>query len=142
MFFIPTALPWENPSIHQKKNKNLRGFPQKKTPQKNYLSTIHRFNFQTKHSNIFKNFPSNTALKHFKNRANVEAGYRLKLHEDQKVMETQPIYLSCDKSKSTTPCSSPDHQLPNNVPDSYDANTQLIASKHEQMCASGNTNLQ
>ena len=56
--------------------------------------------------------------------------------EDQG-METQPIYLSSDESDIDSPSSSPIPQLPNNVPDTYSAITQLIAAQHEQMSLSG-----
>ena len=52
-------------------------------------------------------------------------------------METQPIYLSSDKSEIDSLSSSPIPQLPNNVPDTYSAITQLIAAQHEQMALSG-----
>ena len=51
-------------------------------------------------------------------------------------METQPIYLSSDESEIDSPCSSPLPQLPNNVPDTYSAITQLIAAQHKQMSLS------
>ena len=51
--------------------------------------------------------------------------------------ETQPIYLSSDESEIDSPCSSPTPQLPNNVPDTYSAITQLIAAQHKQMSMSG-----
>ena len=57
-------------------------------------------------------------------------------------METQPIYLSGDESDIDSPCSSPIPQLPNNVPDTYSAITQLIAAQHEQMSMSGTSALQ
>ena len=53
-------------------------------------------------------------------------------------METQPIPVSSDESEIASPCSSPIPQLPNNVPDTYSAITQLIAAQHEQMSSSGN----
>ena len=52
-------------------------------------------------------------------------------------METQPIYLSSDESEIDSLCSSPIPQLPNNVPDTYSAITQVIAAQHEQMSVSG-----
>ena len=52
-------------------------------------------------------------------------------------METQPIYLSSDESEIDSPSSSPIPQLPNNVPDTYSAITQLRAAQHEQMSLSG-----
>ena len=63
------------------------------------------------------------------------------IDEDQE-METQPIYLSSDESEIVSPCSSPIPQLPNNVPDTYSAITQLKATQHEQMSSSGNFALQ
>ena len=56
--------------------------------------------------------------------------------EDQE-MEMQHIYLSNDESDIDSPCSSPIPQLPNNVPDTYSAITQLITAQHEQMSLSG-----
>ena len=52
--------------------------------------------------------------------------------EDRK-METQPIYLSSDESETASPCASPIPQLPNIVPDTYSAIPQLIAAQREQM---------
>ena len=57
-------------------------------------------------------------------------------------METQPIYLSSDESEINSPSSSPIPQLPNNVPDTYSAITQLKAAQHEQMSLSGTSALQ
>ena len=53
------------------------------------------------------------------------------IDEDQE-METQPIHLSSDESEIDPFCSSPIPQLPNNVPDTYSAITQLTAAQHEQ----------
>ena len=61
--------------------------------------------------------------------------------EDQE-METQPIYLSSDESEIDAPSSPPVPQLPNNVPNTYSAITQLIAAQHEQMSLSGTPALQ
>ena len=61
--------------------------------------------------------------------------------EDQE-MKIQPNYLSSDESEIASPCSSPTPQLPNNVPDTYSAITQLIAAQHEQMLLSGTSALQ
>ena len=63
------------------------------------------------------------------------------IDEDQE-METQPIHLSSDKSEIASPCKSPTPEVPNNVPDTYSAITQLIAAQHEQMSSSGNFSLQ
>ena len=60
---------------------------------------------------------------------------------DQEI-EAQPIYLSSDESELALPCSSHIPQLPNNVPDTYSAITQLIAAQHEQMPLSGTSALQ
>ena len=57
--------------------------------------------------------------------------------EENQEMETKPIYLSSDESKIDSLCSSPIPQLPNNVPVTYSAITQLIAVQHEQMSLSG-----
>ena len=63
------------------------------------------------------------------------------IDEDQE-METQAIYLSSEESEIASPCSSPLPKLPNNIPDTYSAITQLIAAQHEQMLSSGNSALQ
>ena len=65
-----------------------------------------------------------------------EINSQFDFNEDQE-METQPIFLSSDESEIDSPCSSPIPQLPNNVPDTYNAITQLIAVQHEQMSLSG-----
>ena len=52
-------------------------------------------------------------------------------------METQPIYLSSDESEIDSISSAPIPQLPNSVPDTYSAITQLKAAQHEQMSLSG-----
>ena len=57
--------------------------------------------------------------------------------DEEREMETQPIYLSNDESEIASPCSSPIPQLPNNVHDTYNAITQLIAAQLEQMSLSG-----
>ena len=57
--------------------------------------------------------------------------------DENQEMETQPIFLSSDESEIDSPCSSPIPQLPNNVPDTYSAITQLIAAHYEQMSLSG-----
>ena len=62
--------------------------------------------------------------------------------DENQEMETQPIYLSSDESEIDSPFSSPIPQLPNNVPDTYSAITQLIAAQHEQMSLSGTSALQ
>ena len=62
--------------------------------------------------------------------------------DENQEMETKPIYLSSDESEIDSPSSSPIPQLPNNVPDTYSAITQLIAAQHEQMSLSGTSALQ
>ena len=57
--------------------------------------------------------------------------------DENQEMETQPIFLSSDESEIDSPCSSPIPQLPNNVPDTYSAITQLISAHHEQISLSG-----
>ena len=52
-------------------------------------------------------------------------------------MEAQSIYLSSDDSEIDSLCSSPIPQLPNNVPDTCSAITQLIAAHRQQMSLSG-----
>ena len=56
--------------------------------------------------------------------------------DENQEMETQPIYLSSDESEIDPLCSSPIPQLPNNVPDTNSAITQLIAAQYEQMSLS------
>ena len=65
-----------------------------------------------------------------------EINSQFNFDEDQE-METKPIYLSSDESEIDSPSSPPIPQLPNNVPDTYSAITQLIAAQHEQMSLSG-----
>ena len=84
--------------------------------------------------------PQTTALQYFKKKAMTEMNPQLTIDEDQE-METQPIYLSSDESEIDSPCSSPILQLPNNVPDTYSAITQIIAAQHEQMSVSGTSAL-
>ena len=59
-----------------------------------------------------------------------EMNSQFNFDEDQE-METQPIYLSSDESEIFSPSSSPIPQIPNNLPDTYSAITQLIAAQHE-----------
>ena len=70
-----------------------------------------------------------------------EINFQFNFNEDQE-METQPIFLSSDESENDSPSSSPIPQLPNNIPDTYSAITQLIAAQHEQMSLSGTSALQ
>ena len=85
---------------------------------------------------IFKTFSPTTALRHFQSKARAERNSQFTIDEDQQ-METQLINLSSEESDIASPCSSPIPQLPNNVPDTYSAVTQLIAAQHEQMSLSG-----
>ena len=70
-----------------------------------------------------------------------EINSQFNFDEDQE-KEAQPIYLSSDESEIDSSSSSPIPQLPNNVPDTYSAITQLIAAQHEQMSLSGTSTLQ
>ena len=92
------------------------------------FNPISRFNL--------KLFSTITALHYFKKKAMTEINSQFAIDEDQE-METQPIYLSSDESEIDSLCSSPIPQLPNNVPDTYNAITQLIAAQHEQMLLTG-----
>ena len=70
-----------------------------------------------------------------------EINSQFNFNDDQE-METQPIYLSTDETEIDSLPSSPNPQLPNNVPDTYSAITQLIAAHHEQMSLSGTSDWQ
>ena len=74
-------------------------------------------------------------------KAMAEPNSQFNFDEDQGV-ETQPIYLYTDESEIDSPPSSPIPQLPNNVPDTYSAITQLKAAHNEQMSFSGTFALQ
>ena len=76
-----------------------------------------------------------TALQYFKKKAMAEINSQFNIDEDEE-LETQPICLSNDESEIDSPSSPPIPQLPNNVPDTYSAITQLIAAQHEQMLLS------
>ena len=69
-----------------------------------------------------------------------EISSQFNFDEDQE-MEAQPIYLSSGESEIDQSSSSPIPQLPNNVPDTYSAITQLMAAQHEQMSLSGTSGL-
>ena len=86
-------------------------------------------------------YPTDTALKHFKLRAMAETNYQITFDEDQD-MESQPIHPSRGESEIASFCLSPGPQLLNNVSATYNAITQLIAAQHEQMSFSGNLALQ
>ena len=83
---------------------------------------------------------TNTAPHHFKKKAMAEANTHFNFDEDQK-MESEPIYLSSDESEIGSPTPSSIPQLPNNIPDTYSAITQLIAAQHEAMSLSGTSAL-
>ena len=137
--FNLTALTQETPLI-QRKVKTREIFP-RKTSQNFTLSS---FIFSTfiLLSNSSLRIPSrNTALQYFKKKAMVEINSQFNFNEDQE-METQPIYLSSVESEIDSPSLSPNPQLPNNVPDTYSAITQLIAAQHEQMSLSGTSAVQ
>ena len=136
--FNLTALNRETPLIQRKKTREI--FPRKFSQN----STLNSFIFPT--FNLLSRFslriPSrNTALQYFKKKAMAEINSQFIFNEDQE-METQPIYLSSDESEIDSISSSPIPQLPNNVPDTYSAITQLIAAHHEQMSLSGTSALQ
>ena len=129
-----TALTRETPLI-QRKAKARTIFPRK---------TFQNF---TLHSFIVSTFillsrfslrisSRNTALQYFKKKAMAETNSQFNFDENQE-METQPIFLSSDESEIDSHCSSPIPQLPNNVPDTYSAITQLISAHHEQISLSG-----
>ena len=132
--FILTALTRTTPLI-QGKSKTRKIF---------HTKTLHNFTHSSFVVSIFDQiscFISNlisltTALRIFKRKAMAEINSQLSIDEDQE-METQPIYLSSDESEIASPCSSPILQLPNDVPDTHSAITQLIAAQHEQILSSG-----
>ena len=85
--------------------------------------------------------PQTTALQYFEKKAMAEISSQFTFDEDQE-MDTQPIYVSSDESEIDSSSSSPIPQLPNNVPETYSATTQLIAAQHEQMSLSDTSALQ
>ena len=118
----------------------MKGFCRIILPRKtsqNFTLTSFRFSTFILLSRFSSRIPStNTALQYFKKKAMAEINSQFIFNEDQE-METQPIYLSSDESEIDSPPPSPIPQLPNNVPDTYSAITQLIAVHHEQMSLSG-----
>ena len=107
-----------------------------------YPAFIHSFNFQPNQLLHFKKiFSSTTALRYFKKEDLAQMNSQFTFDEDQE-METQTLYLSSDESEIASPGASPFPQLPNNVPDTYRAITQLLAAQHEQMSSTGNFALQ
>ena len=132
--FNLTALTRETPLI-QRKAKTRTVFP-RKTFQNFTLNSFIVSTFIQLSRFSLRISSRNTALKYFKKKAMAETNSQFNFNENQE-METQPIFLSSDESEIDSPCSSPIPQLPNNVPDTYSAITQLIAAHHEQMSLSG-----
>ena len=129
-----TPITRETPLIQQKAK--TRNILPRKTSQK---FTLNSFIFSTfiLLSRFSSRIPStNTALQYFKKKARTEINSQFNFNEDQE-METQPIYLSSDEREIDSPPPSPIPQLPNNVPDTYSAITQLIAAHQDQMSLSG-----
>ena len=115
------------------------------SPRKTFQSFI-QLSFIISTLNLSSRFSSKipsqaTALQYFEKKSMAEIKSQFTIDEDQQ-MDTQPIYLSSDESEIDSPSSSPIPQLPNNVPDTYSAITQLIAAQHEQMSLSGTSALQ
>ena len=132
--FNPTALTRENLLI-QRKAKTRTIFP-RKTFQNFTLKSFIVSTFILLSRFSLRISSRNTALQYFKKKAMAETNSQFNFHKNQE-METQPIFLSSDESEIDSPCSSPIPQLPNNVPDTYSAITELIAAHHEQMSLSG-----
>ena len=132
--FNLTALTRETPLI-QRKAKTRTIFP-RKTFQNLTLNSFIVSTFILLSRFSLRTSSRNTALQYFKKKAMAENNSQFIFDENQET-ETQPIFLSSDESKIDSPCSSPIPQLPNNVPDTYSAITQLIAAHHEQMSLSG-----
>ena len=137
--FDLTALTQETPLI-QREAKTRDIFPRKPFQNFTQLSFIVlTFNLISRLSSEIS--PQITALHYFKKKAMAEMNSQFTIDEDQE-METQPIYLSSDKSEIDSHRSSPTPQLPNNIPDTYSAITQLIAAQHQQMPLPGTSALQ
>ena len=133
-----TALTRATPLIQRKAK--IRETVHTKTLQNSIQSSLIVSIFNQISCFILNLLPSTTVLRHFKRRAMAEMSSQLSIEEDQE-METQPICLSSDESEIASPCSSPIPQLPKNVPDTYNAITQLISAQHEQMSLSGTSAL-
>ena len=137
--FHLTALTRETPLI-KRKVKTREIFPRKTSQNFTLKSSLFSTFILLSHSNL--RIPSrNTALQYFKKKTMAEINSQFNFDENQE-METQPIYLSSDDSEIDSLCSSPISQLPNNVPDTYIAITQLIAAQREQMSLSSTSALQ
>ena len=133
-FFNLTALTRETPLI-QRTAKSCTIFP-RKTFQNLTLSSFIVSTFILLSRFSLRISSRNTPLQCFKNKVMAETNSQFNFDGNQE-METQPIILSSDESEIDSPCSSPIPQLPNNVPDTYSAITQLISAHHEQMSLSG-----
>ena len=130
IYFNLPALTRKTPSI-QRKAKTRTIFPRK--PFQNFTQVSFIVSTFTQLSRFsLRTSSRNTALHCFKKKAMAEINSQFNFDEDQE-METQPIYLSNDENEIDSPSSSPIPQLPNNIPDTYSAITQLIAAHHEQM---------
>ena len=137
--FNLTALTRQTPLI-QRKVKTREIFPRQTSQNFTSNSFIFSTSILLSHSSL--RIPSrNTALQYFEKKAMAEINSQFNFNEVQE-METQPIFLSSDESEINSPSSSPTPQLPNNVPDTYSAITQLIAAQHEQRSLSGTSALQ
>ena len=137
--FNLTALTRETPLI-QRKAKTREILP-RKTPQSFTLNSFIFSNFILLSHSSLRILSRNTALQYFKMKAMAKINSQFNFIEDQE-METQPIYLSSDESEIDSHSSSPIPQLPNNLPDTYSAITQLIAAQHEKMSLSVTSALQ
>ena len=125
--FNLTAATRATPFI-QRKAETRSNFPRKS------FQNFTQFSFIVSTFNLISRFsskisPQTTALQNFKKKAMAELISQFTIDEDQE-METQTIYLSSDESENASPRSSPSPQLPNNVPDTYSAITQLKAPQH------------
>ena len=137
--FKLTALTQATPLIKRKAKTRII-FPRKTFQNFTLESFIFSsFNLISRFSSVI--FSPTTPLQYFRKEATAELNSQFILDEDQE-MERQPIYLSSDESEIASPCSSPNRRLPNNVPDTYSAITQLLAAQHEHMASSGNFALQ
>ena len=132
--FNLTALTRQTPLIQR--NAKTRIILPRKTSQ-NFTSSSFIFSTFILFSCVSSRIPStNTALQYFKKKAMAEINSQFNFNEYQE-MEAQPIHLSSDESEIDSPPPSLIPQLPNNVPATYSAITQLIAARHKQMSLSG-----
>ena len=134
--FNLTALTRETPLIQRKaKTRNIS--PRKPSKPLKILPSIHS-SFQLSFYSVASvpEYLLQTRRYNISKKAMAEINSQFSFNEDQE-METQPIYLSSDESEIDSRPPSPIPQLPNNVPDTYNAITQLTAAHHEQMSLSG-----